>query len=424
MEELIACRFINAKLMTAKQIGHLLTRYFFFAWVEQILVYRKWANKNQWHSACVKGFAVLLAVIVGECCWWLAAVGQITISNWPLPFFMIMFTLNLFFIGIFKFDGIFAVPDRIGLLHSNEPLSFTEVADPRENSFVLGDRGKEHGGYYWMDWLSPTQEQHFRIVGGVSYGRDQLKRLLLRNSFVSQTIAFMCDWAAYSGESFADFIGTKGIIVVEAQHQIAKAVDFVYEIYSERYSLRSKRDEYDNSIRILLFIDEDLMELLEHPEADAPTSMQKTGAQLRELATCAKTHNIHIIAYAKPNRLPNSLESELQAYFKDIVYSYQARVQTPEGGFATIESKHPPFYSVAAVRHQHETYVMKIPTVAEAPKAWIEAQFESFGEAVHDMYADAMRHCSKGKYEPREKREIIVGGETVKANEWQKAEAA
>lgn len=410
--------------MTAKRFGHLLTRYFFFAWVEQILVYRKWANRLQWRRACIKGFIVGILVVVGECCWWLAAVGQITISNWPLPFFMIMFTFNLFFVGIFKFNGIFAVPDRIGLLHSNEPLSFTEVADPRENSFVLGDRGKEHGGYYWMDWLSPTQEQHFRIVGGVSYGRDQLKRFLLRNSFVSPTIAFMCDWAAYSGESFSDFIGTQGIIVVEKQHQIAKAIDFVYDVYGERYSLRSRKDEYDNSIRILLFIDEELMELLEHPEAETPESMRKIGAQLRELATCAKTHNIHIIAYAKPNRLPNSLESELQAHFKDIVYSYQARVQTPEGGFATIESKHPPFYSVAAVRHQHETYILKIPTVPEAPREWIEKQFESFDDKVHDMYADAMKHCSKGKYEPREKRKIIVGGEEVKATEWQRAEAA
>jgi len=414
--------------MTAKRFGHLLTRYFFFAWVEQILVYRKWANHLQWRRACVRGLAVLLAVVGGVILYWMGAFSKSIVTSNALPFFFLFLfnscvLLNIFYIGIFKFDGIFAVPDRIGLLHSNEPLSFTEVADPRENSFVLGDRGKEHGGYYWIDWLSPTQEQHFRVVGGVSYGRDQLKRFLLRNSFVSPTIAFMCDWAAYSGESFSDFIGTQGIIVVEKQHQIAKAIDFVYDVYGERYSLRSRKDEYDNSIRILLFIDEELMELLEHPESETPESMRKIGAQLRELATCAKTHNIHIIAYAKPNRLPNSLESELQAHFKDIVYSYQARVQAPEGGFATIESKHPPFYSVAAVRHQHETYVMKIPTVAEAPKAWIEAQFDSFDEAVHDMYADALRHCSKGKYEPREKREIVVAGETVKATEWQKEAA-
>lgn len=408
--------------LNAKQFGHILTRYFLFAWVEQILAYRKWANRLQWRRACVKGFIVLLAVVVGVCCWWLAAVGQITIFNWPLPFFIVQFLLNLFFVGIFKFNGIFAVPDRIGLLHSNEPLLYSEVADPTPTKFVLGDRGKEYGGYWWIEWLSPTQEQHFRIVGGVGYGRDQLKRLLLYNSFTSPTIAFMCDWAAYSGESFVDFIGTKGVIVVEKQHQIAKAIDFVYDVYGERYSLRSRQKEYDNSIRILLFIDEELMELLEHPEAETPESMRKIGAQLRELATCAKTHNIHIIAYAKPNRLPNSLESELQAHFKDIVYSYQARIQKPDGGFATIESNHPPFYSVAAVRHQHETYIVKIPIVPEAPRAWIESQFESFGEAVHDMYADALRHCSKGKYEAREKREILVAGEAVKAPEWQKAE--
>lgn len=406
--------------VTAKTFGHLLTRYFFFAWVEQILVYWKWANRLQWRRACVKGFVVGLLVVVGECCWWLAAVGQITISNWPLPFFMIMFTLNLFFVGIFKFDGIFAVPDRIGLLHSNEPLSFTEVADPRENSFVLGDRGKEHGGYYWIDWLSPTQEQHYRVVGGLGYGRNEFKRLVLRNSFVSQTIAFMCDWTTGGGESFRDFIGTKGIIVVEAQHQIAKAIDFVYDIYQDRYSLRSKPDQYDNSIRILLFIDESLMELLEHPDAETPSSMTKIGAQLMELATNAKNHNIHIIAYAPPHRGPNSMRADLQAHFKDIIYSFTIKVEKPEGGFGVWRSQHPAFYSVAAVTHQHETYIMKIPTVAEAPKEWIESQFNSFDEVVHDMYADALRHCSKGKYEPREKREIVVAGETVKATEWQK----
>lgn len=409
--------------MTAKQLGKLITLYFAFAWIEQIYAYRKWSNRRQWRSKAIRGLLVFGIVVIGVVAWWQAGIGSITLRNWYLPVFLMTIILNIRFVGIFSRPGMFSIPDREPLLHSNEPLLYSEVADPTPDRFVLGDRGKAHGGYWWIEWLSPTQEQHFRIVGGVSYGRDQLKRLLLYNSFTSPTIAFMCDWAAYSGESFADFIGTQGIIVVEKQHQIAKAIDFVYDVYGERYSLRSRKDEYDNSIRILLFIDEELMELLEHPEAETPESMKKIGAQLRELATCAKTHNIHIIAYAKPNRLPNSLESELQAHFKDIVYSYQARIQKPEGGFATIESTHPPFYSVAAVRHQHETYILKIPTVPEAPREWIEKQFESFDDKVHDMYSDALRHCSKGKYEAREKREILVGGETVKATEWQKAEA-
>lgn len=422
--------------MTAKRFGHLLTRYFFFAWVEQILVYRKWANRLQWRRACIKGFAVLLAVVGGVILYWMGAFSKSIVTSNALPFFFLFLfnscvLLNIFFIGIFKFDGIFAVPDRIGLLHSNEPLSFTEVADPTPEKFVLGDRGKTNGGYWWVDWNSTIFEQQFEIIGSENYRRRWLKNWFLFCAFAEpNTIAFLMDAGQASGEEFKDFTGKTiddmvgGVIVLEEPHQIKKATNWILKEFNER--AKKRLNGVDKKRRIVVFIDDVLSSLVYEPEReDVSDSLRDFGYKMRAIIANGVGHNVRVVMCSPPSQLPYKLPPEISPKVLQIVFPYQIFGVNSEGKPGILRSPHPAFADVVALYHQQQHYVMKVPLVdAKIARNEIDKQFGKADAETHEIFLGLIDSLDVREYVKREKRKIIVGGEEVKATEWQKAEAA
>lgn len=407
-----------------QEITKIIRRYLFLAFAFQIIEFRKWSNRMQWKRAVRSGIKIGSLCCGVVICWWLVAVGSFNLLNWPLPFFIWVVLLNLFFIGIplFGMPGIFSIPDRTPLLNSNSFLDYREVADPTPSKFVLGDRGNACGGYFWIDWNSAIFEQHWCSIGGVNYGRDYLKNWFLFCASANRdTICLMLDANARSGESFAAFAGRDidticgGILVIEEPYKIAKAMMWVLERLRER--AQSRMNGHITSPRIVIFIDEVLTDLVYNPNSE-PTSesLLAFGRQMQEVLISGKGHNIHVVMAADPMRLPSTLPREIQPRVMEIVYSYAIPTVDKDGKPFIATSKHPPRAYVVSVWHHKEEHVLKIPFVPpELVRTQIEAQFNLASKATHEMFRGLIEYTGKRKYQPREKREIMISGETVAA---------
>lgn len=407
-----------------QEIAKIIRRYCWFAFAFQVISYKAWANRMQWKRAVRSGIKIGSLCLVVVICWWTVAVGKLNLLNWPLPFFILVVLLNLFFIGIplFKMPGIFSIPDRAPLLNSNAALDYREVADPTPNKFVLGDRGKACGGYWWVDWNSPIFEQHWSSIGGMNYGRDYLKNWFLFCASANRdTICLMLDANARSGESFAAFAGKDmsticgGVLVLEEPHKIAKAMTWLLDRMRERS--QSRLNGHIDSPRIVVFIDETLTELVYSPDSEPPSeSLLAFGRQMQEVLISGKGHNIHVVMAADPMRLPSTLPREIQPRVMEIVYSYAIPTVDKDGKPFIATSKHPPRAYVVSVWHHKEEHVLKIPFVPpELVRTQIEAQFNLASKATHEMFRGLIEYTGKRKYQPREKREIMISGETVAA---------
>lgn len=408
-----------------KQISEIIRRYCWFAFAFQVISYKTWANRMQWRRAVRLGIKIGSLCLLVVICWWTVAVGKLNILNWPLPFFIWVVLLNLFFIGIplFKMPGIFSISDRAPLLNSNSILDYREVADPTPSKFVLGDRGKGSGGYWLVDWNSPIFEQHWSSIGGMNYGRDYLKNWFLFCAAANRdTICLMLDANARAGESFAAFAGKDmgticgGVLVLEEPHKIAKAMTWLLDRMRERS--QSRLNGHIDSPRIVVFIDETLTELVYSPDSE-PTSesLLAFGRQMQEVLISGKGHNIHVVMAADPMRLPSSLPREIQPRVMEIVYSYAIQTVDSEGKQFIATSKHSAFAHVVSVWHQKNNYILKIPFVPpELARTQIEAQFNLASKATHEMFRGLIEYTGKRKYQQREeKREIKISGETVAA---------
>lgn len=407
-----------------QEITKIIRRYLFLAFAFQIIEFRKWSNRMQWKRADRAGIKVGSLCLLVVICWWLVAVGSFNLFNWPLPFFIWVILLNLFFIGIplFGMPGIFSIPDRAPMLNSNSFLDYREVADPTPEKFVLGDRGKGSGGYWWVDWNSPIFEQHWSSIGGMNYGRDYLKNWFLFCASANRdTICLMLDANARSGESFAAFAGKDmsticgGVLVLEEPHKIAKAMTWLLDRMRERS--QSRLNGHIDSPRIVVFIDETLTELVYSPDSEPPSkSLLAFGRQMQEVLISGNGHNIHVVMAADPMRLPSTLPREIQPRVMEVVYSYAIQTVDSEGKQFIATSKHPAFAHVVSVWHQKNSYILKIPFVQPAvARTQIEAQFNLASKKTHEMFRGLIEYTGKRKYQPREKREIMISGETVAA---------
>lgn len=414
--------------ITAKQLGKLITLYFAFAWVEQIIAYCKWSNRRQWRSKSIRGLLTVGSVVVVVVAWWQAGIGSITLRNWYLPVFIMTIILNILFVGVFSRPGMFSIPDREPLLHSNEPLPYSEVADPTPEKFVLGDRGKKNGGYWWVDWNSTIFEQQFEIIGSENYRRRWLKNWFLFCAFAHpDTIAFLMDAGRDSGEEFKDFSGEKlenmvgGVIVLEKPHQIAKATNWILKEFNERANKRL--NGVDKTRRIIVFIDDVLSRLVYEPERDdVSDSLRDFGYKMRTIITSGVGHNVRVVMCSPPYQLPYKLPPEISPKVLQIVYPYQIFGVNSEGKPGILRSPHPAFADVVALYHQQQHYVMKVPLVdAKIARNEIDKQFEKADAETHEIFWGLIDSLDVREYVKREKRKIIVGGEEVKATEWQKA---